>query len=116
MKRPICAEFEVKVTKLGHPAKYYDKCPIHRSQIEFERIMSSTSLGTAARKSAIPVALVIGVALLAWNWQAAREARRAEKAQADQEALEKQRLAVKLYFKRLEFGENSVGRASDSAS
>jgi WD40 repeat protein len=69
--------------------------------------------------------LVFGVGTLIWIGQAA--AQRAEKeakdkdaetARADQEASDKRRLAIKLYFKnialaRLEFAENNHGRAND---
>jgi WD40 repeat protein len=61
---------------------------------------------------------LLGLSALIWSWQREQAAKRAEAIRADQEAREKRRLAVKLYFKnialaRLEFAENNLSRANE---
>jgi WD40 repeat protein len=72
----------------------------------------------AAMSFLLAASMLLGVAALAWSWQTAQTAQHAEKIRGDQEAREKRRLALKLYFKnialaRLEFAENNIGRANE---
>src|SRR5262249_24767928 len=87
---------------------------------------------SAALCALLGAALLAGIGALGWSWQAAETARQenavraareaeeklAETARADQEARDKRRLAVKLYFKnialaRLEFADNNLSRANE---
>jgi WD40 repeat protein len=87
---------------------------------------------SAALCGLLAAAFLLGLGALVWGWQAAQVARRdtelradreaaqkrAEAARADQEARDKHRLAVRLYFKNIalarhEYADNNLARAND---
>jgi WD40 repeat protein len=114
----------------GEPILARPAGPLERVVKWSKRRPASAALGAL-----LGTAALAGIGALGWGWQAAEAAKQenalkaareadeklAETARADQEARDKQRLAVKLYFKnialaRLEFAENNLRRADELLS
>jgi WD40 repeat protein len=114
----------------GEPIRARPAGPIERAAKWARRRPAS-----AALCGLLAMSFLLGLGALIWSWQAAVAAKRhqqvraaqeaeerlAETARANQEAQEKHRLAVKLYFKnialaRLEFADNNLGRANELLS